>query len=249
MASGDAKVARQRVFRYTGGVVLCVSAVVTAVAGTAWYISAGGAVFAGMILIGRRRLLGVGISRSVDEIVCRYIPWCEGNEYFTILLIPLLGAVLLGAAAAPGRPPTRLWLCGIVLVGVGPVAMCSAVRVWRGSILRISATSLTVRSVRSLFKAFGDPTEIRREQVESITADMFPLSGRSKAMQVEIAYRTVNSSDSSDALRTVLLGAQLTIKPANLCNALIAWKAGGDDHPGELLDRVERILRGRGESG
>jgi hypothetical protein len=42
----------------------------------------------------------------------------------------------------------------------------------------------------------------------------------------------------------VLLGLRLTVQPINLLNALLAWKHGAADTPSELLDRVERILRG-----
>jgi hypothetical protein len=31
----------------------------------------------------------------------------------------------------------------------------------------------------------------------------------------------------------------------NLLGGLLAWRAGGNEDPGELMDRIEGILRGR----
>lgn len=48
-----------------------------------------------------------------------------------------------------------------------------------------------------------------------------------------------------DATKTLLLGLRLTVQPVNLLNALVAWNDGAHDNPSELLDRIERTLRGQ----
>jgi hypothetical protein len=44
-------------------------------------------------------------------------------------------------------------------------------------------------------------------------------------------------------------GLQLTVQPDNFLNALLAWKDATTDDPRELLDRIERILRGHSTAG
>lgn len=85
-------------------------------------------------------------------------------------------------------------------------------------------------------------TEIRRDDIESITPKMVrnPVNGQS--LQTEIAYRAADSNNSD--LKPVLLGLHLTVQPINLANALVAWKDATDEDPNELLDRIEGILRG-----
>ena len=90
--------------------------------------------------------------------------------------------------------------------------------------------------------------EITRERVQSITPRMIPNAvNGTRSPQVEIAYRAVDLS--GDTTKTVLLGLQLTVQPANLLNALVAWKEATLDDPTELLDRIERILLGRSMAG
>jgi hypothetical protein len=68
-----------------------------------------------------------------------------------------------------------------------------------------------------------------------------------QSLQVEIAYRAADLNNYTT--KTVLLGLQLSVQPVNLLNALVAWKDGDNNNPSELLDRVERVLRGRSMPG
>jgi hypothetical protein len=95
--------------------------------------------------------------------------------------------------------------------------------------------------------AKGETTEIRRGRVKSITPKMVPNGVGGASPQVEIAYHATDSI--SGAAKTMLLGTQLTVQPINLLNALVAWRDDTQDDPHELLDRVERILRGRSMAG
>ncbi|EUA54618.1 hypothetical protein I553_1330 [Mycobacterium xenopi 4042] len=79
--------------RYSFGGALCLLAVVNVLIGSAWYLSLGIAVTGGIILFGQRRIFRAAVSRSGDEIICRYIPWYEGNAYSTLVLIPLMGSL------------------------------------------------------------------------------------------------------------------------------------------------------------
>lgn len=106
---------------------------------------------------------------------------------------------------------------------------------WRRCILCISPSALTVR----LAAPKAEFIKIPRECVLSIVPKI-PNGAGSRSYQVEISYRAADSN--SD--HTVLLGPQLSVQPINLLNALAAWKDATDDNPSELLDRVERILRG-----
>ncbi|WP_207548460.1 hypothetical protein [Mycobacterium mantenii] len=53
----------------------------------------------------------------------------------------------------------------------------------------------------------------------------------------------------SDTATTVLLGLRLSVPPVDLLNALIAWRDGARDDPSDLLDRIERTLRGSTAGG
>jgi hypothetical protein len=191
-----------------------------------------------LIILGRRRIFRAGVSRTADEVVCRYIPWYEGNAYFLNLALPLIGVAMVAAGYAPGNPK---WLPygGYILLCLMPLIVFSVVSMWRRCYLRIAPSALAIR----LAGPKDQGTEISRELVESITPKMIPNSVNGlPSLQVEIAYHSEDSS--SDAPKTVLLGLQLTVQPANLLNALLAWKQRTDDVPSELLDRVERLLKG-----
>jgi hypothetical protein len=153
-----------------------------------------------------------------------------------------MGVAMIAAGYAPGNPA---WLRygGIFLVGLTPLFTFATVSMWRRCFLRISPSALTVRLVAPKDK----PTEIRRERVESITPKIVPNGVGGEALQVEIAYHPADLS--TDATKTVLLGPQLSVQPINLLHALVAWKDATHDDPGELLDRIEGILRGRSTAG
>lgn len=217
-----------RVLRYTFGAALCLLAGINVLIGSAWYLSLGIAATGGIIPVGQRRIFRAGVSRSGDEIVCRYIPWYEGNAYTAVLLIPLMGVAMVGAASAVGNP---VWLRygGIFLLrGATPLVVYGIVRMWRRSLLGIALSMLTVR----LAERGSELIEIRREQVESIEPKRVrqPVSG--EWLQVAITHRT--NGIGGDATNTVILGLRLTVRPGNLFNALVAWRDGADDK----LDRA-----------
>jgi hypothetical protein len=232
-----------RLLRYIFGGALCLVAGINVLIGSAWYLSLGVAATGGIILIGQRRIFRAGVSRSGDQIVCRYIPWYEGNAYTALVLVPLLGVAMVGAGFAAGNP---VWLRygGIfLLLGVTPLVVYGIVRMRRQSLLGITPPTLTVR----LPERGSELTEIRREQVESIEPKRTPQSVSGEWLQVAITYRM--NGIGGDATNTVIMGLRLTVRPGNLLNALIAWNDGANDSPGELLDRIERILRGTSMAG
>jgi hypothetical protein len=216
--------------------------VVATGAGLQWYWSVVVLCAAYVVVVGRRRIFWPGVSRTADEIVCRYIPWYEGNAYYLCVLLPVTGLASLAAGYAPGNP---VWLrfTGIALLAVTPLCIYAAVRMWRRCILCIAPSALTVRLAGS-----GDElTEIRREAIESIGPKMVPNGVSGESLQVEIAYRAADSG--GDLTKTLLLGLQLSVQPVNLLNALVAWKNAPYADTDELLDGVERILRGRSTAG
>ncbi|BBZ12322.1 hypothetical protein MBRA_25170 [Mycobacterium branderi] len=99
----------------------------------------------------------------------------------------------------------------------------------------------------------SEMTEIRRECVDSIEPKMVPI-GAFQSLQVAITYRPIDSGTGST--KTVLVGPppgpeaiQLSVQPNNLLDALVAWKDATNESPSALLDRIERILRGRAMAG
>jgi hypothetical protein len=232
----------RRVLRYTFGAALCLVAGINVLTGAPWYVSLGVIVPGVLIILGRRRIFRSGVTRTTSEIDCRYVPWYEGNAYLLNVALPLLAIASLGAGFAEGNPK---WLrfTGFILLGLTPLFVYSAVRMWRRCCLRISPSALTVR----LAAPKDGPIEIPRERVQSITPKMVSNGVSGGSLQVEIAYRPADLS--TDTTQTVLLGLQLTVVPDNLLNALIAWKDAPHDNPTELLDRIERILLGRSMAG
>lgn len=238
MAAVGTKTRWRRALRFTFGGALCLLAGINVMVGSAWYISLGVAAAGGMTIIGRRRIFHAGVSRSGDEIVCRYVPWYEGSAFLLNILIPLLGVAMVAAGYAPGNP---VWLrfAGITLLVLTPLFTYSAVRMWRRCFLRISPSTLTIQLAGHNDKVI----EIWREQVQSITPKIVPIGISDQSLQAEIAYRAKDSG--SDTNETVLFGPQLSVQPNNLLDALVAWKDATDENPNALLDRIERILRGR----
>ena len=242
MAGGGAKSRWRRVLRYTFGGALCLLAGINVLIGSAWYLGLGIAATGAIILVGQRRIFRAGVTRSADEIVCRYIPWYEGNAYGALVLIPLMGVASLAAGYAPGNP-AWLRVTGIIILGVTPLTMYGIVRMWRRCLLSITPSMLTVR----LAERGSELTEIRRELVESIEPKLVPQPVSGKWLQVAITYRPLDVG--GETTKTVLLGLRLTVQPINLLNALVAWEDGAYDNPSELLDRVERVLRGHSMAG
>jgi hypothetical protein len=243
MADSGTKGRWRRVLRYTFGGALCLLAVINLLVGAPWSLALGVAVTGGIILNGQRRIFRAGVSRTDDGIVCRYVPWYEGNAYSALVLIPLMGVAMAALGRAPGNPRWLLYGGVILLLGVTPLSVWGIVRMRRRSLLVVSPSMLTVR----LAERGSQLTEIRREQVESIEPKLVPLPPRAQSLQVAITYRPLDIS--GGATKTVLLGLRLTIQPGNLLNALVAWKDGGHDNPSELMDRIERILRGQSTAG
>jgi hypothetical protein len=242
MVSVRAKNRRRRVLRYAFGGALVLMAGLNVLIGSAWYLSLGVAVTAGFIINGQRRIFHVGVTRMDDEVVCRYIPWYEGNAYSALVLIPLMGVAMGAAGRVPGYPAWLL-LGGVFLfIVVTPLVVYGIVRMWRRSILRITPSTLTVR----LAERGSELTEIRREQIESIEPRIVPLP-YAKSLQIAITYRP--AGDGSDTTSTVIIGLRLTVRPVNLLHALVAWRDGANENPSELLDRVEQLLRGRSTAG
>jgi hypothetical protein len=237
MVSDKAKRRWKKVPRYTFAAVLSLFAVVALRVGGSWYWSLTGFCTTGFIVVGQRRLVRTGVSRSEDKIVCRYIPWYEGNAYSALVLIPLMGVAGIAAGCAPGNPAWLLWV-GIMIVGATLLTVYGIVLMWRRSLLHITPSTLTVR----LAERRSELTEIRRELVESIEPTIVPLP-YARSLQVAITYRPVDAS--SDSTKTVIIGLRLSVRPINLLNALVAWKDGANDNPSELLDRIERVVRSR----
>ena len=228
------------VLRYLFGGAICLLAVGALGAGLQWY-SAVGTLSAGLlIIIGRRRIFRTAVARTSDEIICRYVPWYEGNAYALIVALPLMGVAFIAAGFSPGYP---VWLRygGFFLLGVMPLIVYSVVTIWRRNILRITPSRLFLRFASAPKDGLS---EVRRELVQSITPKMIPNSVNGiKSLQVEVAYRPVDFSDETP--KVVLLGLYLSVQPTNLLDALVAWKDAATDDPSELLDRIERILRGQ----
>lgn len=242
MAGGKAKAHGWRVLRYSFGGALCLVAVIDALVGARWSLAVGGAVIGAVILIGQRRIFRAAVSRTGDEIVCRYIPWYEGSAYSTTLLLPLMGLAMVDLGSTPGNPA---WLRygGFLLLGVTTLTVWGVVRMWRRCLLCITPSVLTVQ----LVDRGSELTEIRRELVESIEPRIVPLPRGAQSLQVAVTYWPV--AVGGDATKTLLLGLQLTVQPINLLHALVTWKDGARENPGELMDRVERILRGQSAGG
>ncbi|BBU23409.1 hypothetical protein [Mycobacterium xenopi] len=243
MAGGAAKYRWTRVVRYSFGGALCLLAVVNVLIGSAWYLSLGIAVTGGIILFGQRRIFRAAVSRSGDEIICRYIPWYEGNAYSTLVLIPLMGVAMVAAGSAPGYPAWLAYGGAFLLLGVTPLTLYGIVRMWLRCLLHITPSALVVRFA----ERGSELTEIRRELIESIEPRPTPQPVSGTWLEVAITYRPVEAG--SVGTKTVIIGLRLTVQPINLLNALVVWKDSANENPSELLDRVELVLRGRSMAG
>nr|WP_242455858.1 hypothetical protein [Mycolicibacterium sp. P1-18] len=223
--------------RYVAAAILLLVLLAATASGLQWYWSLIGFCVVFVLVLGKRRILRPGVTRTADDIVCRYIPWSEGNAMVLNLVLPIVGIAGTAAAFAPGNP---MWLkfVGPMLILFTPLFTYAAVRMWRRCILRFSAAALTIRTAAPKDVL----TEVPRHRVRSIAPKVVPNGVSGESLQVEIVYAT---SDSGTDTRTVLLGLQLSVQPKNLLDALVAWKDATGDDPNELLDQIEGILRGR----
>jgi hypothetical protein len=225
--------------RYTIGGALGVFAVVAATQGLAWYIATILLVLTSFVILGRGRMFRAAVTRTSDEIVCRYSPWLQGDAYVVNIALPVMALAIIAASYAPGNP---VWLRygGYLLLALMPFMLSGTYRRWRLSLLRITPSTLTLRVPASN----KEPIVLPREAISSITPKTERAPSGSPILQVQIAYRATDSTSDTDA--TIVLGQQLTVEPANLLNALVAWHdASGDDPTSDLLDRIEQVLRGR----
>ncbi|GFG84281.1 hypothetical protein [Mycolicibacter algericus] len=236
MAGDGAKGRWGRVARYSFGGFLLVLAAVDARVGFPWYGTLGIVCAALLILAGQRRIFRPGVTRTANGVICRYVPWFEGNAYMAITIIPLMG-VAMAAAGRNSDYPAWFRFGGILLMNLMPLALLSVLRMWRRCPLCISPTALTLRAATPGSKL----TKIRREDIESITPKMLPNPVNGHSLQTEIVYHTMDSGNTD----TVVLGLHLTVQPRNLANALLAWNDATDEAPDELLDRIEQLLRGQ----
>jgi hypothetical protein len=101
MTVNQAKIRRGPALRYIAGALLCLLTLVATRVGLQWYWSVtilGGAFF---IILGRRRIFRPGVTRRSDDIVCRYIPWYEGNAYYLNLVLPLTAVAMSPRGTRP----------------------------------------------------------------------------------------------------------------------------------------------------
>ncbi|WP_445170160.1 hypothetical protein ACTXG7_13055 [Mycolicibacterium sp. Dal123E01] len=149
-----------------------------------------------------------------------------------------MGIAMIAAGYDPGYPG---WFrCGgIVLLAATLLMAYATFRMWSRCSLGFTPSMLTIRVADPKIC----PGELPRERVAAITPKWIANSVSGvRALQVEIAYRPDDST--TDALKTVMLGLQLTVEPINLYGALVTWKDGADADPSQLLDRIEQVLRG-----
>ncbi|BBZ75762.1 hypothetical protein MANY_10990 [Mycolicibacterium anyangense] len=203
-----------------------------------WYLTVFGLCVTSAIVVGKRRILRAGVTRTSADLVCRYVPWYETSAYFLNVVLPLLGIAMIAAGFDPGYPA---WFRygGILLLLATLLMAYATFRMWSRCSLRFTPSTLTIRVADPKIR----PGELPRDRVEAITPKWIANSvSGAKSLQVEIAYRPADSTTAKT--ETVMLGLQLTVEPINLYGALVTWKDGSGADPGELLDRIEQLLRG-----
>ncbi|MCX8555265.1 hypothetical protein OS121_09180 [Mycolicibacterium mucogenicum] len=225
-----------QVLRCSVGAAACVLAGVVTFVKADWYLGLGIAAVGGAILLGGRRIFRPAVSRSGDEVVCRYIPWYEGNAYIVNVFTPLIAVAMVGAGSAYDSP-SWLRFGGIFLLALAPILWYFVVRTWRRCFLRITPSMLTVSSA----VVGSKPIAIPREFVQSIGPKLVPNPVRGRSLQVEITYQAGDLS--RDVTKTLLLGASLTVEPTDLANGLVLW-IDGAHNPTGLMDRIANCLRG-----
>lgn len=238
--------------RYALAATVIAGGVSYAADGQRWYWVLGPVVVGLALLLGFGRLFGVGVTRTAGDVVCRYVPWYEGNSYFTIVLLPLLGlafvAMANGGESLRGLSPGVMRFLGVALLSLGLLFLWATVRQWRRCRLEIGRLALTV----GVIKPGSTPIGISREEAEAIATQTVAPGNQTilKATQVAIVFRDTSSGKATETIQIGPMrdaeeaGLQLSVKPENLARALVAWKDGSASDP-ELLDRVEALLRGR----
>lgn len=239
--------------RITLAVVVLAGTVVAVAQGQRWYAIVQGLALGLGLLIGFGRLFRAGVSRTATEVVCRFVPWFEGNFYLMCVFLPLIGVAAVAMANAGdsfrslGPGLTRFF--GIAFLLVTPLVVWGVARQWKRCRLGIGRSALTIGVV----KPGPTPIQITREDVEDITTEIVTPGTQSviKVPQVSIVYR---SADPGAPVKTIQIGPniansresglQLSVEPDKLARGLTAWKDGRADDT-ELLGRVEAILQGR----
>jgi hypothetical protein len=228
------------------GVIMVVLGVVAAANGWGWFFLLFGLSLGLIFMFGfpQSRVLKAGISRT-PEIVCRYVPWFQGN-FYVLVALPLLAISGTGLGLTTGWDAENIVgaIAGIVLLALAVSGFRSQARLWRRCRLRIGQSELAIEVI----KAGAAPIVIPREAVQAINTKIVDDGGidGSPTRYVALVY-----GGGGGQPETIHIGRQkaesgllLSVKPQNLERALAAWKNGGSDDP-ELLDRVEAILRGR----
>ena len=228
------------------GVIMVVLGVVAAANGWGWFFLLFGLSLGLIFMFGfpQSRVLKAGISRT-PEIVCRYVPWFQGN-FYVLVALPLLAISGTGLGLTTGWDAENIVgaIAGIVLLALAVSGFRSQARLWRRCRLRIGQSELAIEVI----KAGAAPIVIPREAVQAINTKIVDNGGvdGSPTRYVALVY-----GGGGGQPETIHIGRQkaesgllLSVKPQNLERALAAWKDGGSDDP-ELLDRVEAILRGR----
>ncbi|WP_459968881.1 hypothetical protein [Mycobacterium sp. MUNTM1] len=228
---------------YLIGAAVSLLGVFGALKGVEWYWSlsvfCGGPLF---ILGSRRRIFSVGVQRAGDEIICRYRPLSEGLTYQWAIVMPLIGAALVGAGFAPGNP--GLWrFGGILILLLCPLMIFGFVRMGRRALVCVNASTLKVRG--SSYAGEGAAiTEIRRNLVQSIEPKRVK-----RWLQVEIVYQMDSANGEIKSVGLGPPGPQVSVEISSLLKALTIWKNGDDCPSTELMDQVEQALRNRSMAG
>lgn len=223
------------------GVTGCLGVGMGVRAGWTWYAAVIVLSFVLLVFFGLDRLFRIGVQRTGEAIVCRYVPWYQGSTYLSALVFPLMGAGIIGMALAPGSTLFAL-IWGIPLVALTPVMLTGIVRMARRCLVIITLSELALRS-----SARGATVvRIRREDVESVKL-MSVKVGRADGWQVEIVHRTADSVEPTVATIGPPGKLQVTVEPHNLYSALVTWKGDfrTEYERSRLLDGIEATLRAR----
>ena len=227
------------------GVIMVVLGVVAAANGWSWFFLLFGLSLGLIFMFGfpQSRVLKAGISRT-PEILCRYVPWFQGDFYVLVASLLLVISVI-GLGLSKGWDAENIVgaIAGIVLLALAVSGFRSQARLWRRCRLRIGQSELAIEVI----KAGAAPIVVPREAVQAINTEIVDggIDG-STTRYLALVYGGGGGQPETIHIgrHTAESGLLLSVKPQNLERALAAWKDGGSDDP-ELLDRVEAILRGR----
>lgn len=198
-----------------------------------------------LIAIGRGRIYRPGIARLPDRITCRFIPWSEGDPYWALIIVPLMGVWMIASASEFASTATLVRVVGVFILAVTPVSLFVFAREWRRCFLCITPSALIVSLPTERYAL----KEIRREDIQSVDPAIGNRMNHVRTAMTRITFHAEDSSPSSPA--SVLIGPSnsknavwLSVEPANLLAALQVWKDADTDNTG-LLDHIEPMLRGR----